>query len=232
MPSVPEIKSEARRAGLLYLAMSILAMLGYFYLRPRFIVPGDAVATARNILEHEQLYRASILIDLVAQFLFLLVALALYRLFKDVDRNQARLLVALVGTGIAVGFANFAFNLAPLVLLSGADFLSPLNGAQLEALAYAALRLGAKQGEMLTSFWGLWLFPFAALTFKSEFLPKFLGVLLILSGAAYVVSCVTGIAFPASAGIVGKFVFPFYFGEFIVVLWLAFVGARPRVSAA
>jgi len=232
MPSVPEIKSQARRAGLLYLAMSIFAMLGYFYLRPRFIVSGDAVATARNILEHKQLYRASILIDLVAQFLFLLVALALYRLFKDVDRNQARLLVALVGTGIAAGFANFTLNLAPLVLLSGADFLAPLNGAQLEALAYAALRLGGKQGELLTSFWGLWLFPFAALTFKSGFLPKFLGVLLILSGAAYVASCVTGIAFPGAAGTVGKFLFPFYFGEFIVVLWLAFVGARPRAVAA
>ncbi len=232
MPSVPEIKSATRRAGLLYLAMSIFAMFGYFYLRPRFIVSGDAVATARKILENEQLYRASILIDLVAQFLFLLTALALYRLFKDVDRNQARLLVALVGTGIAAGFANFTLSLAPLVLLSGADFLSPLNGSQLEALAYAALRLGGKQGELLTSIWGLWLFPFAGLTFKSGFLPKFLGVLLILSGAAYVVTCVAGIAFPASADTVSKFVFPFYFGEFIVVLWLAFIGARPRAVEA
>lgn len=232
MPSVPEIKSAARRAGLLYLAMSIFAMVGYFYLRPRFIVSGDAVATARKILENEQLYRASIVIDLVAQFLFLLVALALYRLFKDVDRNEARLLVALVGTGIAAGFANFTLTLAPLVLLSGADFLAPLNDPQLEALAYAALRLGSKQGELLTSFWGLWLFPFAGLVFKSGFLPRFLGVLLILSGAAYVVTCVTGIAFPAAADTVGKFTFPFYFGEFIVVLWLAFIGAKPRAVAA
>jgi hypothetical protein len=230
MTSAADIKRNAREAGLLYLAMAILAMLGYFYLRPLFIVSGDAVATARNILENEQLYRASILIDLVTQFLFLLVALALYRLFKDVDRNQSRLLVALVGTGIAAGFANFTLNLAPLVLLSGADFLSPLTPSQLEALAYAAIRLGGKQGELLTSFWGLWLFPFAALTFKSGFLPKFLGVLLILSGAAYVVTCVTGIAFPDAADTVGQFAFPLYFGEFIVVLWLAVIGAKPRTE--
>jgi hypothetical protein len=232
MPSATEIKRTARRAGLLYLAMSIFAMIGYFYLRPRFVISGDAAATARNILEHEQLYRTSILIDLVTQFAFILVVLALYRLFEDVDRNQARLMVALVGIGIAAQFASFAFNVAPLILLSGADYLSALNRPQLEALAYASLGLAGKQGELLTSIWGLWLFPFAVLTMKSGFLPRFLGVLLILSGVAYVVSCVAAVVFPAHVGTVYKLAFPFYFGEFLVVLWLAIIGAKPRAAEA
>lgn len=70
------------------------------------------------------------------------------------------------------------------------------------------------------------------MTIKSGFLPKFLGVLLILTGVAYVVSCSVGIASPEHAATVTKFVFPLYFGEFIVVLWLAIVGARPRTAVA
>ncbi len=232
MPAATEIKRTARRAGLLYLAMSIFAMIGYFYLGPRFFISGDAAGTARTILANEQLYRTSILIDLVAMVLFIFVVVELYRLFEDVDRHQARLMVALVGTGIAAAFAGFAFNAAPLVLLGGADDLTALSRPQLEALAYASLRLADKLGDVLTAIWGLWLLPLAVLTIKSGFLPRFLGVLLILSGVAYIVTCVAAIVFPAGAGTVSKLALPFYFGEFIVVLWLAFIGAKPRVAEA
>jgi hypothetical protein len=92
--------------------------------------------------------------------------------------------------------------------------------------------LNGRLVELLTSMWGLWLFPFAALTIKSGFLPKFLGVLLILSGIAYVASCVTAIVIPERLETFTQFVFPFYFGEFIVILWLAFIGAKPRAAEA
>lgn len=232
MPSATDTRRIARRAGLLYLALSVLAIISHFYLRPSFIVQGDAAATARNILAHEQLYRSSILIDLVVQVLFILVVITLYRLFEDVDRNQSRLMVALVGVGIAAQFAGLVWNVAPLVLLSGADFLAPFSRAELEALAFGSIRMAGRQGQLLTLLWGLWLFPFAALTIKSGFLPKFLGVLLILTGIAYVVTCVTGVVFPAQMAGVSKLVFPFYFGELIVVLWLAFIGAKPSAAQA
>jgi hypothetical protein len=161
MRSATEIKRTARRAGLLYLAAAILAMIGYLYLRRRFVISGDAGATARNILANEQLYRTGILIDIVGQLLFIVVVLALYRLFEDVDRNQARLMVALIGTSIAAQFAGFTFNVAPLMLLSDDQFLSAFTRPQLEALAYASLNLSGKLVELLTSMWGLWLFPFA-----------------------------------------------------------------------
>jgi hypothetical protein len=92
--------------------------------RPRFDIAGDAAATARNILASEQLYRAGILIDVVGQLLFLVVVLALYRLSEAVDRNQARLMIALIGTSIAAQFAGFALNVAPLILLSGEGYLA------------------------------------------------------------------------------------------------------------
>jgi hypothetical protein len=232
MRSATEIKRTARRAGLLYLAAAILAMIGYLYLRPRFVIPGDAAATARNILADEQLYRAGILIDVVGQLLFLVVVLALYRLFEDVDRNQARLMAALIGTSIAAQFAGFALNVAPLILLGGEEYLSGFTRPQLEALAYTSLSLSGKLVELLTSIWGLWLFPFAVLIIKSGFLPKFLAVLLVLSGVVYVVSCVVAVAFPAHLEALNKFAFALYFGELIVILWLAFIGAKPRAAEA
>jgi hypothetical protein len=141
-------------------------------------------------------------------------------------------MVALVGVGIAAQFAGFVWNVAPLVLLSGADFLAPFSRPELEALAFGSFKMAGRQGQLLTLLWGLWLFPFAALTIKSGFLPKFLGVLLILTGIAYVVTCVAGVVFPAQMASVSKLVFPFYFGELIVVLWLAFIGAKASVARA
>jgi hypothetical protein len=230
MPPAAEIKRTARRAGLFYLASAILAMIGYFSLRPRFVISGDAAATARNILANEQLYRAGILIDVFGQILFIVAVVALYRLFEDVDRNLARLMVALIGISIAAQFPGFALNAAPLLLLKGEEYLAAFTRPQLEALAYALLNLNSRLGELLMSLWGLWLFPFAVLTMKSGFLPKFLGVLLILSGVAYVVACATAIVFPGRMEALNTVAFPLYFGELIVILWLAFIGAKPRTA--
>lgn len=232
MLAAAEIKRTARRAGLLYLTMAILAMLGYFYLGPQFEISGDPAATASAIAAREQLYRTTILIDLIAMVLFILTVVELYRLFENVDRYQARLMLALVGTGIAAAFAGFGFNAAPLILLSGADYLSAFTRPQLEVLAYASLKMADRLGDVLTAIWGLWLLPFAVLTIKSGFLPKFLGVLLIVSGVAYVITCTVAIVFPAAIGTFTRVAMPLYFGEFIVVLWLAFVGARPRAAEA
>ena len=232
MPTTTDIKRTTRRAGLLYLAAAIFGMVGFLYLHPRFVISGDAGATARNILGNEQLYRAGILIDVVGQTLFIFVVLELYRLFEHVDRNQARLMVALIGTSIAAQFAGFALNAAPLMLLKGEEYLAAFNGPQIESLAYASLSLNRKLGELVMSLWGLWLFPFAVVTMRSGFLPKFLGVLLILTGMAYVLASATAIMFPARLEALNNFVFPLYFGELIVILWLAFIGAKPRAAEA
>jgi hypothetical protein len=146
----------------------------------------------------------------------------------DVDRYQANLMVALVMVGIAAGFADFISHTAPWVFLNNANYLTVFTRPQLQALAYSHFKLAQQQGNFLTSIWGLWLIPFGVLTIKSDFLPSFLGWLLIVTGVAYIVTCVTGILYPTELGHITKLMMPAYFGEFIVVLWLAFVGARPR----
>ena len=223
------IKTTARLAGLLYVVMSIIMVFSYMYLPAKFMVPGDAAATARKITDAALLYRFGILGDLVAQILFIFVVLTLYQLFKDVSRTHARVMVVLVCVGVAAEIVNLATHLAPLILLSGADYLSVFTKPELDALAMGSLRLGNSLGQMLLAIWGLWLFPFGLLTIKSGFFPRVLGILLMFAGVAYVVSCVTSIVFPAYLSVVSKVMMPLYFGELPIVIWLLVMGAKePR----
>jgi hypothetical protein len=119
--------------------------------------------------------------------------------------------------------------MAPLLFLSGADYLSVFTKPQLDALAMASLRSGNNLGQLLLAIWGLWLFPFGMLTIKSGFFPRVLGILLMVAGFAYVVGCVTSIVFPASLAVVSKVMMPLYFGELPIVIWLLVMGAKePR----
>jgi hypothetical protein len=225
------IKRTARLAGLLYVVMSAMMVFSYMYLPATFLVPGDAAATARKITDGALLYRIGILSDLAAQLLFIFVVLTLYQLFKDVSRMHARLMVTLVCVGVAAEIVNLITHMAPLIFLSGADYLSVFTEPQLDALAMGALRLGNSLGQLLLAIWGLWLFPFGILTIKSGFFPKVLGYLLMMAGVAYVVSCVTAIVFPANIDAVSRVVMPLYFGELPIVLWLLVMGAKvPQVE--
>lgn len=227
------IKRTARLAGLLYVVMSALMVFGYMYLPATFLVAGDATATARKITDGALLYRVGILSGLVAQLLFVFVVLTLYQLFKDVSRTHARLMVVLVCTGVSVEIVNLVTHIAPLIFLSGADYLSVFTRPQLDALAMGSLRLGSGLGDLTIAIWGLWLFPFGILAIRSGFFPRVLGWLLMVAGFAYVVTCVTAIVFPAQLATVSRVVMPLYVGELPIVLWLLVMGAKvPQAEAA
>jgi uncharacterized protein DUF4386 len=226
------ISSTARLAGAVYLLMAVLNVLSMFYFGPAFVVSGDAAATARNILDREFAYRLGLLVGLVAQILFLLLAGTLYQLFKDVDQRKAMLMLLLVSAGIVVTLVNLVNGFAPLILLSGANFLSVFTKPQLEALAYGFLRLKSSGTLVALPFWGLWLFPFGILVIKSGFVPKILGVLLIAAGFAYPLWSFTSIALPAYARVVSQIVMPLEFGELPIIFWLLVKGATASQSRA
>jgi hypothetical protein len=226
------IDATARRVGLLYVAMSILSILGYMVLPSKYYVPGDAAATAARIAAESSIYRLSILNALAGQILFLLVVLGLYQLFAEVDRKQARLMVTLVCVGVAAEIVSIGWHTAPLILLSGADWLSAFTRPQLEALAFGSLRLSSAFGQIVTAFWGLWLFPFGALTIKSGLFPRVLGWLLFASGIGYCATCTASIVFPDQLAAITRLVFPLYFGELGMVLWLPIMGARTPARTA
>jgi hypothetical protein len=219
------IKATARRAGLLYFVFMIMGIIQEF-LFPTFMVTGDAAATAHNIMAGEPMYRIGILIGFVTLVMFIFLVALLYKLFREVDRTQAMLMVLLVVVGVAIALANELAQFAPLVLLSGADYLSAFSKPQLDALSLAFLRLHSNGSVIATAFWGLWLFPFGILVIKSRFFPKILGILLMVAGFGYVASSVTSIAFPEYGRIVFRALMPLYFGEMPIIFWLLIVGAK------
>jgi hypothetical protein len=160
-----QTKTTAHQAGVLYFLFMIVAIFGEFF-SPTFMVPGDAAATARNILAAESAYRLAILTGLVTLLVFILLVERLYKLFRDVDRGQALLMVLLVTVGVSVALANMLNKFAPLMLLSGADYLSVFTKSQLDALALGFLRFHSGGVIITMAFWGLWLFPFGILVIK------------------------------------------------------------------
>lgn len=218
---------DARIAGLLYLLLSVVGWFGLQYVPTKLFVLGNAAATANNITTHEMLFRFGIAGDMIGIVLNLAVALALYRLFKEVDRTQAALLVILGGIiPVPMYFANAAYNAVALVLVQGGSFLSTFTVAQRDALAMLFLRL--HHYELLGSFIfaGLWLFPMGILTYKSGFLPRILGVWLVLNGFAYLAISLIGFLWPQYYDTAGNVTFPILFGEVAFMLWILIMGAR------
>ena len=210
---------------------SIMAILNEF-LFPAFIVSGDATATARNIAAAELTYRIGILGDFVTHLMFIVVVVSLYNLLKDVDKKHAMLMVLFVALGVGIALVNLVNKIAPLTLLSGADYLSVFTKPQLDALALGFLRLHSNGTNVATAFWGLWLFPFGILVFKSGFFPRILGILLIVAGFAYLTVSITSIVLPAYLPVVSQVMTPLYFGELPIIFWLLVKGAKVPLPEA
>jgi hypothetical protein len=230
------IKSSARRAGALYFVFMIVGLVDLYGFRG-FNVPGDATATVRNIMAAESTYRIGILTDCLSLLLFVPLVVMLYRLLKDVDQWQAILMVLLVSVGVTLGLANVLNKMAPLVLLSDANYLSVFTKPQLDALAQGFLGLNGAGSTIDSAFWGLWLFPFGILVIKSGFFPRVLGVLLLVAGFGLLTTSVTSIAFPAYERTVARAMMPLGLGEFPIIFWLLIKGAtvpqrQVRPSAA
>lgn len=223
------INRTSRIAGLLYLLIGVTGAFSILYVPSTLIVPGNATATANNIAASEGLFRLGIVSGLICQATFLFLAVTLYKLFRDVDRTQALLLLTLVVASVPVAFLNMVSQTGALIVLSGADFLSAFSTAQLHALAMMFLQLHQHGIAAVEIFWGLWLFPFGVLAYRSGFLPRILGILLIVACFAYLIGSMTWLLLPHYKEAVTQITaIPAGLGEFAMMLWLVFRGARTR----
>jgi hypothetical protein len=226
------LKRQARIAGLLYLTL-MTAPLRLVYIPSKLFVAGNASATANNIAAHETLFRLGMLSDLFTATMAIFLTLALYRLFKGVDEGLARLVVILGALMVTpIYFLNTVNDAAALLLARGPTFLSVIDKPQRDALVMVFIRMHG-QGVLANEvFWGLWLFPFGLLVYKSRFIPRALGVWLMLNCFAYLATSVTGILWPRYENTVSNWVFPVMLGEVAIMLWLIIVGARERQPLA
>jgi hypothetical protein len=221
----------ARIAGAWYLSLVLTAPFSLIYVPNTVIVRGNANATANNVLAHETLFRLGIVADLLASVTFMFVVLALYRLLRDVNTTRAAQMVALAMVSVAVGFMNVLNNIAALILFRGADFLTVFEKPQRDALGMLFIRLHGQGVVINEIFWGLWLLPFGLLVMRSGFLPRILGVLLIVNCFAYVALSLTALLVPDYLGLVSRCAFPAQLGELWIMLWLLIKGAKVTPAA-
>jgi hypothetical protein len=226
------LKKTARIAGFWYLLTAITGPIGLLYVPSKLIVPGDATATANNIMVSESLFRIGIVSYLVCQVAFIFLVLALYRLLKGVNQQHASLMVALVLVAVPIAFLNMLNPLAALLLLSGAGFLTVFEPNQLHALVMVFLNLQEYGTMIVQIFWGLWLLPFGLLVFKSGFFPGILGILLIIACFGYLVHSFIFLLFPHYEAIVSSYAtVPEAIGELSMVLWLLIKGVNVQPQA-
>ena len=222
------IKNPGRVVGAWYLLLVFAGPLRLIYIPNKLFVEGNSAATASNIAAHAWLFRFGMVSLLFGAVALIFLTLAFYRLFKGVDWQLAVLLVITGGVMPAlINFVNTATDGVVLTLASGTGFASTLDQPQRNALVGLFLHFHHQQIVAAEVLWGLWLFPMGALTYKSRFLPRFIGVWLIINGVAYVALSLTGILFPDYQDKVFLYSQPALFGELVIVLWLLIKGATP-----
>ena len=233
MTTLNSRRHTARLAGALYAAMGVFSALALTSFPAKFVVPGDAAATAARIGSAPLVYRLWMVSDLATAVCYIYLAMTLYQLFKDVDRNQARVLVAMILVQVPMWFVLTLIKLAPRVLLNGSTYWSVFDKPQLDALALGSLGLLDRGASAMSAYWGLWLLPFGLLVYRSGFIPRLFGVFLLIASGAYLVSAATYFVFPTYYGTVFWAAAPLYgLGEVGIIGWLLIKGVRETTSAA
>jgi hypothetical protein len=222
-------QQTARLAGALSLAMGLPAAFSLVGIPSIFLARGDAPATASRIAASPVLYRFGVFADLMSGVFAVWLVMVLYDLFKDVDRKQARLMVGFVLAMVSMGCVLTVLMAGPLVLTNrgGSSYLSAFNEHQLDALTLGFLNLRDQGIRAVSMYWGLWLLPLGVLVYRSGFLPRTLGALVIIAGCSYVVDCMTYYFFPEYARIVAlASMLPQAAGEGGFTGWLLIKGIR------
>jgi hypothetical protein len=222
-----QLKKTARFAGLLFLLWIVTGFYEMFFVSPKILIKGDVAGSAQNILTHELLFRTSIFSGLITSTIWILLALVFYRLFKSVNERQARLLVAFVVVQVPIAFIKSAFSVTTLKILKG-EVLTTFDLNQRQDLAILFLKINDYGVLALELFWGLWLFPLAILVYNSNFLPRFLGLWLIINGIVYVLLSFVSLVTPQYTDMVFTVGMPAMFGELVFMLWLLIKGVNVK----
>ncbi len=217
----------ARAAGFLYLVTIIAGGFAEAYVREGLTVSGDAAATAHNILASEQMYRFGFVADLVTLICGTFLALIFYILFKPVNRNVSLLALIFSSIASAVMAVNLLNQLAPLSLLHNAGYQKTFTIEQLQTLSLFFLNLQS-QGYNISLLLFAFYFPsIGYLVYKSNFLPRILGVIYTLAGFGYLTNSLAWFLSPHFAAYLFPYVLlPAFIGETSMSLWLIFKGVK------
>ncbi len=213
---------NARLAGILYLALVPLSFFGMI-IASGIVVPGDAAMTASHILASEMQFRLSIVSTLLVQVVNIFVVIALYRLLKPVNQSMAVMMVLFILLGAPIAMLNELNQFAVLFIVHNTTSLVGFTASQLQSLLPLLLNLHQQGISIAQIFWGLWLFPMGYLVYKSGFLPKILGILLVIGCVGYLAQSFAAFLFPSFNVNIAMFTF---WGEVLFPLWLVIKGVN------
>lgn len=231
------IKKQARFAAILYFLNALPAPFALLYVPSVLIVWGNATATADNVRDSETLLRLGMAGELFSSTVVIFAVLAFYSLFKAVSGKYARAMLVLMLISVPISYLNVLNDLAALTFARGPEFLSIFDQAQRDALVLFFLRLHSQGFILAQIFWGLWLFPFGILIMRSGFIPRFLGISVIVAGCGYVISSCAVLFLPRYAPTISQFAMILEMGE-LPLIWMLIWGAKelppdhPRLSPA
>jgi hypothetical protein len=216
---------KARIAGLLYLIAGMAYTFADGTVRGKLVVMGDATATAHNILAQQPLYRLGFAAELISAVCYIAVTLILYDLFKPVNRSLSLLAAFFSLAGCVIQAASSLLHLAPLVVLGSEPYLRAFTAEQSQALALMLLNLRAQAANIYMEFFGCYCLLIGYLIFKSQFMPRLLGVFMAIAGLSYQLFLSPPLA---------KQLFPYVIapagglGELSLILWLLVMGVNPQ----
>jgi uncharacterized protein DUF4386 len=208
-------RTIAKIAGFFYL-LYIITFASSSFIQSESVTWANA-GTNRNLIASESLFRVGFTTEIISVVFFLLAAWSLYVLLKPVNQNLALLFLIVNVTGVAVECGNAIIHFGALLLAHSSDYATAFTAGQAQGLAILLLKVSGS-GDMISALlYGVWLFPLGWLVIKSGFLPRILGILLLLDGASLVVCFVQLCLFP----LYQKFTYPLYPLMFIAELGLS-----------
>ncbi|BDU27590.1 MULTISPECIES: DUF4386 domain-containing protein [unclassified Flavobacterium] len=218
--------NTGRIAGLLYLVVVITGIFSLGYVPSKLIVWNNASETFNNIVNSEFLFRLGIVSSLICYTFFLFLPLVLYKLLRSFNKTYARYMVVLAVVSVPISFVNMLNKFAVLSIINSGEQKKDLVMFYLNQYDYGNL--------IVQIFWGLWLFPFGYLVFKSGVIPKFLGILLMLGCLGYLINFLgnTLLSNYSELGISSYVRLPASIGEIGTCFWLLIMGAKNKVIVA
>lgn len=230
LPSmITSIKKKARIAGALYGIVVLTGIFSLAYIPSRFIIWDDPAHTFNTIKESELLFRLGIVSSVVCYVCFLFLPLALYKLLKPVDELYAKLMVVLALVSVSISFINIQNKLAVLSIIHPQN-MAVWTAHQLQSQVLFYLNQYDYGILIVSIFWGLWLFPFGYLVYKSGFIPKIFGILLMMGCFGYLINFLGNFLVTnyAALGISKYISMPASLGEIGICLWLLIMGAKEK----
>lgn len=189
-------QSYARTAGILYLVITVAAIVAHFYVPDALIVAQDSAATVSNIRANPSLFRLAIGGEMVVLLSEIVLSVLLYFLLKPVNKTVSLIgaVSRLIMTAIhGLNLINYYFV---LMLING-SYAETLGAAQVNALAGLFLDAHSMGFTIGIAFLTIHVFALGYLILRSGYFPRVLGVLFLLAGVGYTIDSFAQMLVPA-----------------------------------